>query len=427
MANDKKIVITGVGAVTSLGTSSSETFRRLCNGDNGIVEVPSLKESGFPVYIGGLVPEIESLLDIYPDARKYGSRKLAYILKSADEAMEQAGFENFRGMACGLYLGVETSRVAFSSTYEIFKRSGGNADCLDYSKYGSKCRSLVPSPEIHNKLPSFLPRYLSQRYEISGPQMATSNACASSNYAIGEAIRKLRSGRVDIAITGSADEMIDEYIVTGFGILRALSQNNAEPHLAMKPFDARRDGFVLGEGGAILVLETLEHALKRGANVICELAGFASSSDGEKITACNRKGLWLGKAMALAIEDGGMELDDINYVNAHGTSTRLNDQSESRAIVATFGDRAVEILVNSTKSMIGHSVASAGAIEAVVTALSISQGICHPTRNLVAPDTGCDLNYCKDKAVKVDIEGAISNSCGFSGGNSCITFRKYHD
>ena len=427
MKDSERVVITGVGAVTALGHSADETFEALCAGKNGIRKIPALEEAGYPVCIGGAVPDIEALYEKYPEAKEYGSRKLAYALKAMDDALKMAQLTTLQERECGFYMGVETSRVPFPITYQFYHLSGRQESKVDYLKFGELCRELYPRQMNHNKLPAFLPRFLAQRFSASGPIMATSNACASANYAMGEALRKLRSGRIKIAITGSADEMLDEYMIIGFSRLKALSFNNERPDKALKPFDARRDGFVLGEGGAILVLETLESAKERGAHILCELRGFGASSDGEKITACHKQGAWLVEAMKRAMEDGHIELDELRYVNAHGTSTRLNDLSESRAIAQLFGDKAKDVLVNSTKSMIGHTVAAAGAIEAVVTAMSLANSIFHPTRNLEVPDDGCELNYCPGKAVKRQIEAAISNSCGFSGCNSCLTFKRYHE
>ena len=424
MAGRKKVVVTGVGAVTALAHSIESTFEKLCAGQNAIVEIPYLKEAGFPVYIGGLVPDLETLEEAYPESREHHSRKLAYLLKSADEALGNAGLSHLGGYKAGVFLGVETSRLPLESAFRIFQLSGRESNRVDYQKFGALCQEIVSADQVQNKQPSFLSRFLAARFGVTGPVLATSNACASSNYAMGAALRKLRSGEIDVAITGSADEMIDPYIVMGFHLLTALSTCNSEPSKAIKPFDVRRDGFVLGEGGAILVLETAEHARRRGAPVLCELAGFGSTSDGEKITACNRQGSWLQEAMKRAIEDGGMTLEDIGYINAHGTSTRLNDLAESRAITALFGDHAKNIVVNATKSMIGHAVAAAGAIEAAVTVLSLDRGVCHPTRNLEVRDKECELNYGSDGPVQAKLVGAISNSCGFSGGNTCVAFRK---
>ncbi|PKK90324.1 MAG: hypothetical protein CVV64_10175 [Candidatus Wallbacteria bacterium HGW-Wallbacteria-1] len=422
-----KIVVTGLGAVTALGHSMSETFDNLCAGKSGINEIPWLREAGFPVYIGAEVKGMESLFEVYPQAEKHNSRKLAYALKAMDEACQQAGLESFQGLRAGIFMGVETSRIPFSSSFDIFNLCGREKGRVDYRLFGEKCRNLISRDHIQNKFPFFLPGFLAGTHAISGPVLATSNACASSNYATGEALRHLRSGLVDVAVVGSSDEMIDEYMITGFSLLRALSQNNSDPQGSSRPFDMKRDGFVLGEGGAILILETLEHALKRGAKPICELAGYGSSSDGEKITACNRQGAWLMRAMECAIEDGGMTLSQIGYVNAHGTSTRLNDLSEAMAIHSLFGESENPPLVNSSKSMLGHTVAAAGAIEAAVTITSMVRKVFHPNRNLSQSDTRFPLNYCGLKAVEGNVLGALSNSCGFSGGNSCIAFRVLDD
>jgi len=423
--NKKRVVITGIGAVSPLGHNIVETFDNLCAGKNAIFELPEFKEAGFPVYIGARVQNIEKLYKRFPEAERYGSRKLAYALSAMDEALAMSGIADLSKEECGLYFGVETSRIAFKSAFEIFKRSAGEDMLVDNRLFGEKCLDMLQRDDIINKFPFFIPKYIASKFNISGPLLATSNACASSNFAIGEAYRKLSEGRVEIAITGSADEMIDEYIVTGFSILGALSESNETPETASRPFDKNRNGFVIGEAGAVLIMETLEHALARNANIICEVGGFGTSSDGEKITACHPQGSGLAKAMTRAISDAGLKPEEMVYINAHATSTRLNDASETRAIKTVFGEHAKKLLINSTKSMIGHTVAAAGAIEAAVTARSISEGRCHPTKNLTEPDAACDLFYCPDGFVEADIKAAMSNSCGFSGGNSCVVFKKY--
>jgi len=421
------VVVTGLGMVTALGHTADETFENLCLGKSGIEVIPELKEAGFPVRIGARVRDLDKLLTLYPEAATHGSRKLAYVLKSMDEAMFQAGISSYDGKRAGVFLGVETSRAPFAESYEIFSLSGREKGRVDYSIFARECREIISPERIQNKFPFFLPALLASRHGIAGPVMATSNACASSNYAMGEALRHLRDGAIDMAVVGSADEMIDEYMITGFSLLRALSQNNQDPAGSSRPFDSKRDGFVLGEGGAVLIIETLEHALSRGARPLCEIAGYGATSDAEKITACNRQGTWLGRAMDSAIEDAGLVPSDIGYVNAHGTSTRLNDQAEAAAISRVFMNNPEAPLVNSTKSMLGHTVAAAGAIEAVVTVMSLFSGRFHPCLNLEQPDPGSQLNFCTSLVEKSGIRAAISNSCGFSGGNSCIVFRLSDD
>ncbi len=421
----RRVVVSGAGLVTPLGLSAAETFSGLCAGKSAIGELDEFKKAGFEVYIGAEVRDAHKLIEKYPDAAKYASRKLAFILSALDEALAGARLFDFNDISCGLFFGIETSRIAFEKAFEIYRRSCGPDFKVDYGLFGRDCLKLLNKYEIRNKFPFFIPGYIAGRHNIKGPLMATSNACASSNYAIGEAMRRIRSGEIDMAITGSCDEMIDAYILTGFNLLGALSTNNKNPESASRPFDAERDGFVLGEGAAVLVLEEESCARARGADIICELSGYASSSDAEKITACRPDGGMLKLAMEQAMLDASLTPSGINYINPHATSTRLNDAAETRAIKLLFGAAAKDIVISATKSMIGHSVAAAGAIEAVVTALSVKNDICHPTINLITPDAVCDLDYCPGAARKLIINGAISNSCGFSGGNSCIVVNKY--
>ncbi len=421
----RRVVVSGVGLVTALGIGAAESFAGLCAGKPAIGELDEFKKAGFEVYIGAEVKDAQKLIEKYPDAAKYSSRKLAFILSALDEALDGARLFDFNDIACGLFFGIETSRIAFEKAFEIYTRSSGPDFKVDYGLFGRDCLKLLNKYEIKNKFPFFIPGYIAGRCNIKGPLMATSNACASSNYAIGEALRRIRSGEIDVAITGSCDEMIDAYILTGFNLLGALSTNNKNPEAASRPFDAQRDGFVLSEGAAVLILEEESRARARGANIICELSGYASSSDAEKITACRRDGGMLKIAMEQAICDAAILKEGINYINPHATSTRLNDVSETRAIKSLFGSTAKNIVISATKSMIGHSVAAAGAIEAVVTALSVKNDICHPTINLNMPEAECDLDYCPGAARKLIINAALSNSCGFSGGNSCLVMNKY--
>lgn len=421
------IVVSGLGAVTPLGLSAEETFRRLCAGENAIHTIPRLVEAGFPVTIGAQIDQVDELMDRHPDARRFGSRKLAYFLESLQEARTQSGIADFHGLRAGVFLGVETSRIPIARSFDIWKRASGPDFHVDMKRFGDNCRNLLSRDEILNKFPAFLSIAVAAATGIQGPVMATSNACASANFAIGEAFRRMREGSLDVAIVGSADEMIDEYMITGFSLLRALSFENEHPDAACRPFDCRRSGFVLGEAGAALVLERLDHCLRRGGKPLAVLAGYGSSSDGHKITACHPQGAGLADAMKRALEEGQLPLEDVGYINAHGTSTRLNDQAESRAIKSLFGPHAERIKVNATKSMIGHSVAAAGAVEAVVTVMTLREKIAHPTRNMESSDIGCGLDYCGHGAVAVDLPAALSNSCGFSGGNSCLAFRRYEE
>lgn len=418
------VVVTGMGAVTPLAPTLPETFRRLCAGENAIRTIPRFRDAGFPVTIGAEIPFAEEILDRHPDARRYGSRKLAWLDEALDEALAQADLPDLAPHRAGVFLGVETSRIPFARTREIERLAGSAEHRVDISKYGKYCRGLLAPDDVRNKFPAFLACRVAARRGVSGPALATSNACASSNFAIGEALRRLRAGRIDIALVGSADEMIDEYMITGFSLLRALSFDNDRPDRACRPFDGRRSGFVLGEAGAALVLETLESARRRGAAPLVELAGYGATSDGVNITACHPQGEGLRLAMERALSDGGIPREEVAYVNAHGTATRLNDLAETRAIRALFGPLADRIKVNATKSMIGHSVAAAGAVEAAVTVTSMLEGIVHPTRNLESPDPECDLDCCRGGAAELRIGAALSNSCGFSGGNGCLAFRR---
>jgi 3-oxoacyl-[acyl-carrier-protein] synthase II len=274
-------------------------------------------------------------------------------------------------------------------------------------------------------IPDMAAGQIAIQFKLRGPNFATVSACASGAHAIGESYRLIKYGAADVIVTGGSEAATSEYTVGGFSNMQALSRRNAEPEKASRPFDKDRDGFVIAEGAGIFVLEELEHALKRGARIYCEIAGYGATGDGYHITAPSPEGVGACEAMQMAIEDSGVGIDGVDYINAHGTSTDLNDLTETQAIKRLFGEHASKLVVNSSKSMIGHALGASGALEFVVTCLSVHHQKVHRTLNLDNPDTEMTLDYVREGARDVKIRSALSNSFGFGGHNCCLLAKKY--
>ena len=278
-------------------------------------------------------------------------------------------------------------------------------------------------------VPMFIPDiaagHVSMRYGLRGPNYCTVSACASSAHAVGDAMRILQRGDADIMVAGGAEATVTPMTIAGFANMKALSARNDSPETASRPFDATRDGFVLGEGAGVVILETLEHALARGANIVAEVVGFGMSADAYHLTAPAPEGAGAQRAMKLALKDAGIETTDVDYINAHGTSTPMNDLNESLAVKAVFGDHAYQLVMGSTKSMTGHLLGAAGAVETVFSALVCKTGKIPPTINFSTPDPACDLNYSHNQLTEREVQYAISNSFGFGGHNVCLAVKRW--
>jgi 3-oxoacyl-[acyl-carrier-protein] synthase II len=260
---------------------------------------------------------------------------------------------------------------------------------------------------------------------FEGPNFATASACASASHAIGMALRQIQYDEADVIVAGGSEATVTPLAIGGFCSLKAMSRRNDDPAGASRPFDKDRDGFVMGEGSAVLVLEEAEHAKKRGARILAELAGFGTTADAYHITAPKEDGAGPTRAMRIALKDGGLDPATIDYVNAHGTSTEYNDIVETLALKTVFGDHARKLAISSSKSMIGHLLGAAGAVGAIVSALSVARGVVHPTRNLASPDPKCDLDYVPGAAREMRVRAAICNALGFGGHNACLAFRAF--
>ena len=408
----RRVVVTGLGWVTSLGLDVDQVFADLLAGKSGIRPITTFDTTHFPVKFAGEVQGWDGGPNIDRREAKRLDRFTQFALNAAITAVTDSGidFAKEEPFRCGSVVG---SGIGGINEFEE-----GHAKML------AKGPDRV-SPFIVPKLMcNAASGNISIRYGLRGPNYACVSACASAAHAIGDAANLIRVGSADIMVTGGSEAAITPLGLACFISPRALSTRNDSPTTASRPWDRDRDGFVLSEGAAILVLEELEHAKKRNARIYCEVLGYGQSADGGHITAPDENGTSASMAMTLAVRDAGLNLDQIDYINAHGTSTPLGDIAETRAIKRAFGDLAKKIPVSSTKSMTGHLLGAAGAIEAIVCVKSLEQGVLAPTINHMNPDPECDLDYVPNTARQVDINTALSNSFGFGGHNVSLVFGK---
>ena len=413
--NRPKVVVTGIGALTPLGLTAGEFWEGLVGGKSGIGPMTLCDPTPFPCQIAGEVKGFDPAQ--YMDAKearrmaRFSQLAIAAALQAVDDAALRIRPEEAHRI--GVLLG--NGNGGFPTTEE---------GCRILVERGGMRVSPFFFPMT---LPNMAASNVSRVLGLTGYNSTVITACAASNQAIGEAMETLRRGAADVMLTGGTEAGISQLGLAGFCTMRALSTRNDEPQRASRPFDAQRDGFVPAEGAVALILETLEHALSRGASILCELAGFGSTSDAYHPVQPQESGDGAVRAMRIALEDAGVTPDQVDYVNAHGTSTPLNDTVETVAVKRLFGERAYRIPVSSTKSMVGHSLGAAGALEAVPCIRSITDGVIHPTVNYEFPDPDCDLDYVPNQARKRDVEVVLSNAFGFGGQNACLVFRRYKD
>ncbi|MEO0129409.1 MAG: beta-ketoacyl-ACP synthase II [candidate division WOR-3 bacterium] len=410
----KRVVITGLGVITPLGNDLRSTWNNMLQGKSGIGLIKSFDTSKHTVKIAGEVKDFNPETKIDPKAIKRLDRCVQLCLWAALEAVADAqiDFEKYDKTDIGVIIG---SGIGGLLTWED-----------EHIKYMNQGPGRVSPFLIPMMIPDMTSGYVAIHYGLKGPNYTTVSACASGAHAIGTAFREIKLGNASVVITGGAEAPVTPFALAGFSNMRALSRRNDEPEKASRPFDQARDGFVMAEGAAVLILEELEFARKRGAKIYAEIVGFGATGDGYHITAPSPEGEGARRSMERAIKEAGCQKEQIDYINTHGTSTDLNDKFEARAIKDLFGPHAPKIYLNSTKSMIGHTLGAAGAIEAVVTVLSIYEQILHPSVNLENPDPECEgLNFVLKESKKAKIDYALSNSLGFGGHNATLCFKRF--
>lgn len=413
MAMDKRVVVTGVGMVTPLGTGVEKSWRALLEGRSGIRRITHFDSAGIPCQIAGEVPDFE--------------------VERFIETKEQKKMDRF------IHLAVAAAKMAIDdSGIKITEDNSDRAGVIVGSGIGG-----LPAIEYYSKVllekgykritPFFIPMtiinlaagQISIHFGAKGPNSAPATACASGSNAIGDAFKLIQRGIADVMIAGGAESVITPLSVAGFAMMKALSTRNDEPQRASRPFDKDRDGFVMGEGAGILILEEMEHALQRGAKIYAEIIGYGMSGDAYHITSPSPNGEGAARCMTAALRDANIPHQDVSYINAHGTSTKYGDELETAAVKKVFGEHAYKVAISSTKSMTGHLLGAGGGVEAVISVLSINHSIVPPTINLENPDPECDLDYVPNKARQMNVNIVMSNSFGFGGTNACLVFRKY--
>jgi 3-oxoacyl-[acyl-carrier-protein] synthase II len=405
-----------MGAVTPVGNDVATMWRSLVEGRSGAGPITKFDASTFEVRFACEVKGFDALNYMDRKEAKRADQFTQYAVAAAKQAMDNAGFGDKTGYDAdntGVIIGSGIGGLKiFEEQHDVYRQRGPGKIS-----------------------PFFIPMFISDiaagivsmQFGAKGPNYATVSACATSAHAIGDAFRTIQYGDADVMITGGAEATVTPMAVGGFANMKALSERNDSPQTASRPFDLTRDGFVIGEGGAVLILEELEHARNRGARIYSEIVGYGATGDAYHLTAPAPNGEGAQRAMKRAMRDAGLSPADVQYINAHGTSTPANDLNETAAIKAVFGDEAAKVNVSSTKSATGHMLGAAGAIELVISTLAINNCLIPPTINYETPDPECDLNYTPNKPVKREVEYALSNSFGFGGHNTTLAVKRFTD
>ncbi len=409
----KRVVVTGLGCISPVGNNVKDTWDALLAGKSGAAPITAFDASGHKTKFAAEVKGFDAVAMFGTREARKMDRFTHFATAAALEAIEQSGLkitEENRDRV-GILIGSGIGGViSIIEQYEAMRERGPDR----VSPF------LIPMMISDSAAGN-----LAIRIGARGPNMALATACASGTNALGEAAEMIRRGAADVMVAGASEAGISALTMAGMNVMTALSTRNDDPQRASRPFDKSRDGFLMGEGAGILILESLEYAQARGAKVICEFTGYGTSDDAHHISAPAENGAGAAISMSLALKDAGLGVTDIQYINAHGTSTQLNDKSETAAIKTVFGEQAYKTAVSSTKSMTGHLLGASGALEAVVAALAITNGILPPTINYETPDPNCDLDYVPNQPRKADVENVMSNSFGFGGHNATLILSRY--
>ncbi len=414
--NDRRrVVITGMGAISALALNIEDYWQALVAGRSGVDWISSLDTSEYPVKVAAEVRDFapERYMD-RKDARRM-ARFSQFGVAAAQEAVRSAGLdpddEDHERVGVLLGNGIGGFPNTDAAVRTIVEKGGMRLDPFFMLK----------------TLPNMAAAHLCMQYQAKGYSSTICTACAASTQAVGEAAEVIRRNNADVMLAGGMEAGICELGMAGFSVMKVLSSRNDEPTKASRPFDAKRDGFVSAEGAALFVLESLEHAQARRAPILAEIAGFAATADAYHIVAPCADGEGAARCMSFALRDAGVAPEEVDYINAHGTSTQLNDASETKAIKTALGEHAYQVPISSTKSMIGHALAASGALESVACVKTLQTGIIHPTINYEYPDPECDLDYVPEGARQVDVRVVLKNSFGFGGQNACLVFRRFED
>ncbi len=412
----RQVVITGLGAITPLGSSIKQYWDGLLQGCSGIRRITQFDASPFPCQIAGEIPDFDP--DDYMD-RKEARRipRCAQIaLAAAMQAVKNAGLPE-------IMPDPERAGVVFGTAIGGIDRMDEGIQALRSGGYTKVNPFILPAA-----IPNLTAYLLAKQFQCLGPNSTIVTACATGTQVIGEAAELIRREAADIVITGGTESQIRDYAIGGFCAMRALPVNyNDNPQAASRPFDAKREGFLFSEGSGAMVIESLEHALQRGAHIYAEVLGHASSTDGYHMAAPDPDGAGPIRAMSWALQDAGIAPQEVDYINAHGSSTPLNDETETKAIKAVFGEHAYRLAISSTKSMVGHAMGASGTLEAIACTLTLARGWIPPTINYEFPDPACDLDYVPNTARQANVKVTLSNSFGLGGQNACLILKRYED
>ena len=409
----RRVVVTGLGAVTPVGRDVPSMWRSLVEGRSGVSPITVFDASAFDSRIAAQVPDFDPAAYLSPKEIKRAERFVQFAIGASQQAVTDAGvtIANEDPFRVGVFIGCGMGSL------ELIEHQ-----CSVYATRGPKKISPFMIPMI---ITNMAPGHVAIHLGAKGPNLCTATACASGAHAIGEAFQTILHGDADVMLAGGTESCITPMAVGGFCELRALSRRNDAPNQASRPFEKDRDGFVIGEGARIMVLEEFEHAKRRSARIYAEMVGYGRTADAYHMTAPDPEGTGAAKAMELAMQDGHLSATDLTYINAHGTSTELNDKTETLAIKRVLGSHAKKVAVSSTKSMTGHLIGAAGGVEAVISCLTIHEGVIPPTINYVTPDPVCDLDYVPTPARKQPVDAVLSNSLGFGGHNATVAFKKF--
>ena len=403
-----RVVITGEGSISPLGVSSKDLWNNLIHGKSGIRLIKSFDTENFNVKIAGEITDFDPLTFFeHKESRKL-DRYTMFAMIAADQAIKSSGLDSSN---VGVILG---TGVGGMHTLEE-----------EQTKLLKKGQRGVSPHFIPKMIPNIAGGQIAIKYGFHGPNFSLSTACSSASDAIGMAYRLIQSNQINTMVCGGSEGGITPLTLSGFSNMKALSKNNDNPQSASKPFDKNRDGFIMSEGSAMLVLESLDSAQKRGANILAEIVGYGITNDAYHITQPHNESKGAASAIDLALKDASINKDEVSYINAHGTSTYYNDMLETQAIKQVFGNHAKDLLVSSTKSMTGHMLGATGAIEAINCIYAMNHGIIPPTINYETPDPECDLNYVPNKSIESNLTITMSNSFGFGGHNSVLAFKKF--